>query len=222
MKKVLGTITVTAALASGAGGCQSHGTSVENEPSPPQLVATDAKTVHPLGEGAPAPGAVLTGDDGRTVNVASLYAAKPSILIFYRGGWCPYCNTHLGQIAKAEPELVAMGYQILAISPDKPEAVHATVDKGGYTYRLLSDSDMLLSKAFGLAFKVDDPTIAQYRGFGIDLDQASGRGHHLLPVPAVYIVDTKGIIRFAHWNPDYKTRLQPQELLEAARRVEDR
>jgi peroxiredoxin len=222
MDKVLGTITVTAALASGAGGCQSHGTSVEKETSPPQLVAADAKTVHPLSEGAPAPNVVLAGADGRPVNMASLYAAKPSILIFYRGGWCPYCNMHLGQIAKAEPELVAMGYQILAISPDKPEAAHATMDKGGYTYQLLSDSDMVLSKAFGLAFKVDDPTLAQYRGFGIDLDQASGRSHHLLPVPAVYIVDTKGTIRFAHWNPDYKTRLQPQELLDAAQRVKDR
>jgi peroxiredoxin len=186
------------------------------------LVASDAKTVHPLGEGVPAPDAVLADADGQPVKMASLYAAKSSILIFYRGGWCPYCNTHLGQIAKVEPELVAMGYQILAISPDKPEAVHATVDKGDYTYQLLSDSDMELTKAFGLAFKVDDPTIAQYRGFGIDLDQASGRNHHLLPVPAVYIVDTQGTIRFTHWNPDYKARLEPQELLEAARRVKDR
>mgnify|MGYP005845871931 CR=1 FL=1 len=222
MKKVLGTITVTAALASGAGGCHSHGTTVEQETSRPQWVATEAKTVHPLGEGAPAPDAVLAGADGKPVKMASLYTAKPSILIFYRGGWCPYCNTHLGQIAKAEPELVAMGYQILAISPDKPEAVHATLDKGDYTYQLLSDSDMVLSKAFGLAFKVDDPTIAKYRSFGIDLDQASGRSHHLLPVPAVYIVDTKGIIRLAHWNPDYKARLQPQELLDAARRLKGR
>ena len=112
-----------------------------------------------------------------------------------------------------------LGYQVLAVSPDAPEALRASLDKGGYKYQLLSDSDMALSKAFGLAFRVDDPTVKKYEGFGIDLAKASGRDHHLLPVPAVYLVDQKGIIRFAHWNPDYKKRLDSNELLDAARRA---
>jgi len=166
--------------------------------------------------GERAPDAALRRPDGQTVRLGSLLATKPSILIFYRGGWCPYCNTHLGQIAEAEAELVKRGYQVLAISPDRPESLRATLDKGDYKYQLLSDSDMTLTKAFGLAFQVDDPTVEQYHGFGIDLDAASGRSHHLLPVPAVYIVDRQGVIRFAHWDPDYKKRLGPQELLSAA------
>lgn len=60
-------------------------------------------------------------------------------------------------------------------------------------------------------------TVEQYQGMGIDLGQASGQDHHMLPVPAVYIVDTVGVIRFAHRNPDYKTRLAPEEMLKAAR-----
>lgn len=77
---------------------------------------------------------------------------------------------------------------------------------------------MKLTEAFGLAFRVDDPTVDEYRGFGIDLEQASGQTHHLLPAPAVYIVDTQGMIRIAHWNPDYKQRLAPADLAAAAQR----
>jgi peroxiredoxin len=187
--------------------------------APGTEVSDQAEAVTPLTVNDRAPNATLRRPDGEPVDMASLYKNKPSILVFYRGGWCPYCNTHLGQIAQAESELVAMGYQVLAISPDRPEALSETMAKGNYQYQLLSDSDMALSKAFGLAFRVDDPTIDKYRGFGIDLEKASGQSHHLLPVPAVYIVDTNGVIRFAHWNPDYKTRLQAGELIEAAKRI---
>lgn len=182
-------------------------------------VAQRAEDVRPLQVGAPAPDAALRRPDGTPVDARTRYAAKPSVVVFYRGGWCPYCNTHLGKLATAEPELVKLGYQVLAVSPDAPEALQASLDKGGYKYQLLSDSDMALSKAFGLAFRVDDPTVKKYEGFGIDLAKASGRDHHLLPVPAVYLVDQKGNIRFAHWNPDYKKRLDPNELLDAARRA---
>jgi len=191
-------------------------------PATQAAIPTRAEDVRPLREGDRAPSATLLCPDGQPLTLSAAYSTKPSILIFYRGGWCPYCNTHLGQIAKSEADLVQMGYQVLAISPDQPQALRASIDKGGYTYQLLSDSDMVLTRAFGLAFRVDDPTVEKYRGFGIDLDKASGRDHHLLPAPAVYIVDTHGIIRFAHWDPDYKQRLEPADLIAAARRIAGR
>lgn len=115
-----------------------------------------------------------------------------------------------------------MGYQVLAVSPDKPQALRQSIDDGEYAYRLLSDSDMSVARSFGLAFRVDDPTLRKYEEFGINLEKASGRDHHLLPVPAVYIIDKAGVIRFAHWNADYKTRLSTEELLSAAKRVAGR
>lgn len=125
-------------------------------------------------------------------------------------------------VAQVEPKLVEMGYQVLAISPDDPQALRQTVDKGDFAYQLLSDSDMSVARSFGLAFRVDHPTLRKYREFGIDLEKASGHDHHLLPVPAVYIVDKAGVIRFAHWNPDYKQRLSTEELLAAAEQAAGR
>lgn len=217
--KTFGSIALLAGLVITAAGCQQETQMTTSSPVAQAAIPTRAEDVRPLKEGERAPNATLSRPDGQPVTLSAAYSTKPSILIFYRGGWCPYCNTHLGQIAKAEAELVKLGYQVLAISPDQPEALRVSIDKGGYTYQLLSDSDMVLTRAFGLAFRVDDPTVEKYRGFGIDLDKASGRNHHLLPVPAVYIVDTKGVIRFAHWDADYKKRLEPEVLLDTARKV---
>jgi peroxiredoxin len=201
-------------------GCQSSDSSSEGGATTPPSIPDSAQKVQPLGEGDKAPNAALRRPDGQEVNLADLYAAKPTVLIFYRGGWCPYCSTHLGQIATVEAKLLSMGYQVLAVSPDRPEELRKTMDKQNLTYQLLSDSDMALSQSFGIAFRVDDPTLEKYRGFGIDLVQSSGRSHHLLPVPAVYIVDTRAVIRFAHWDPDYKRRLDPEKLLSAARKAQ--
>ena len=84
------------------------------------------------------------------------------------------------------------------------------------SYQLLSDSKMEASQGFGLAFKVDDKTHEIYKGYGIDLEAASGEKHHLLPVPSVFLVGTDGIIDFSYVNPDYKVRIEPEILLAAA------
>ncbi len=86
-------------------------------------------------------------------------------------------------------------------------------------FTLLSDASMSAARAFGIAFRVDDATFARYKSFGIDLEAASGQTHHELPVPAVFILDRAGVIRFAHANPDYTVRLAAEPLLEAARSV---
>lgn len=110
-----------------------------------------------------------------------------------------------------------MGYQILAISPDVPAKLSESKGKIEMSYKLLSDSGMECSRAFGLAFKVDDKTLEAYKGYGIDLEVASGETHHLLPVPGVFIVGTDGVIDFSYVNPDYKVRIEPDVLLAAAK-----
>lgn len=143
----------------------------------------------------------------------------PTVLIFYRGGWCPYCNTHLGELRKAEAPLVDLGYDLLFLSADRPELLYSSLKEPGLNYTILSDARMAAARAYGVAFRVDDATAARYKGFGIDLEAASGETHHELPVPAVFIVDRSGVIRFVYANADYKIRLAPEVLLAEARRV---
>ena len=74
---------------------------------------------------------------------------------------------------------------------------------------------MTAARAFRIAYEVDKATLAQLQSHAVDLEAASGEKHHQLPVPAVYVVTTNGLIQFAYVNPDYKVRLDPELLLAA-------
>ncbi|MCW8131487.1 MAG: AhpC/TSA family protein [Planctomycetota bacterium] len=152
---------------------------------------------------------------GEAVSLLTTVKAKPAVLIFYRGGWCPYCNRHLSALQKIEGDFAKLGYQILAVSPESVASIGKTGEKDALTYTLLSDESLAASKAFKLAFQVDDATKEKYKGYKIDLD-----GHRwILPVPAVYVTDKDGKIAYAHVNPDYKQRLDPEKIAEAARKA---
>lgn len=198
------------------GGCTNdEGAAQANDES--TFVPTSAENIRPLLIGATVPPLVLEDAEGQPFDLNQAIAEQPTILIFYRGGWCPYCNTHLGRLATIESQLTDLGYQILAVSADRPEKVAATADEHDFAYRLLSDHRMEAAKAFGVAFKVDDATLDKYAGYGVDLEAASGQTHHLLPVPSVFIIGTDGLVRFVHANPDYKVRIDPEVLVAAAK-----
>lgn len=110
-----------------------------------------------------------------------------------------------------------MGYQILAVSADSPEFLAQSRQKHQMGYALLSDHSMKGAMALGIAWQVNAEGLKMLKGYGIDLEKASGEGHHILPVPAAYVVGTDGRIRFAYVNPDHKVRVPAAVLLEAAR-----
>jgi peroxiredoxin len=176
-------------------------------------VASSAEQTNPLQPGARVESVSLKTVDGRTAELADFIEEKPTVLVFYRGSWCPYCNTHLAGLKEIEQQILDAGWQIIAVSPDRPEKLAESLDEHQMKYTLLSDSKMRAAKMFQIAFKVDDKTIEKYKGYGIDLTDASGRDHHLLPVPAVFLIGTDGVIQFTYANPDYKVRLDPQKIL---------
>jgi len=179
--------------------------------------ALDAGSVQPLKAGDSVPNVTLTNADGLDFPLSRLLKNQPTVLIFYRGGWCVYCNTQLAQLKQVEVDLQKLGYQIVAISPDKVEKIRESLKKHNLSYMLLSDSDAEAIKSFGLAFQVDDATYAKYKkDYGLDLESEAGAKHHLLPVPAAYVVDQKGKIHWVYFNADYKVRVDSQALLKAA------
>ena len=86
-------------------------------------IAASPEEAKPLAVGAQAPSALLTEMDGAKVDLAKEFAAKPTVLVFYRGSWCPFCNRQLAALGELEPKLLALGYQILAVSPDTVEGL---------------------------------------------------------------------------------------------------
>ncbi|MEO7718447.1 MAG: FKBP-type peptidyl-prolyl cis-trans isomerase [Capsulimonas sp.] len=174
---------------------------------------------HPLktGDVAPKMTSTLTGPDGKPFDLNKAIAAKPTIVIFFRGGWCPYCNTHLASLQKIEPDLAKLGYQLLAISPDKTPKLADMASKDKLSYILLSDPSMQTAIQYGVAYMVPPDMDKALQGFGVDLTERTGEDKHILPVPAAYVLDTKGNIKFAYSNPDYKVRVDADALLKAAK-----
>lgn len=188
--------------------------------APQGEVASTAAEAKPLKVGAQAPNSTLRSIGDKAVELKDVLKGKFTALIFYRGGWCPFCNRNLSDLAKVESDLRTMGVQLVAISPDTPEELNKTLNKDSLTYQLFSDSKAQAMKNFGVAFRVDDSTVSMYKDrFNIDLERSSGERHHILPVPSVFLIDQSAKIVFVYSNPDYKVRLSGEELLKAARKA---
>ena len=132
-----------------------------------------------LAVGEAVPAVSVRTEAGAQQKLSEAIGGKPTVLIFYRGGWCPFCTKHLAALAEAEPQLTAVGFQLLAISPDQPAKLRAKPSHQHLPYTLLSDSEMKAAQAFGIAFKVEDALVAKYKNdYGINLEGDSGQTHH--------------------------------------------
>lgn len=180
-------------------------------------IHASADQVQPLMAGMKVPDFTVRDVENELFQFKAEKQAKPIVLTFFRGGWCPYCNLHLSEMRLAEKQLRDMGFNIWFISIDKPELLLESLDDPEIGYTIYSDSSLEATLAFGLAFRVDDELNERYLNWNIDLEKASGETHHVLPAPATYIIGTDGIINFAYINPDYKVRLHPDVLLAAAK-----
>ena len=170
-------------------------------------VADRAEEISPLLIGETIPDVLLKAPDGSEHTFHSILSRKPTVILFYRGGWCPYCNSHLSEIKDAEEDIIKLGYQIIAISPDSPENLGVTSEKNDLNYFLYSDADGALSKAMGIAFKAPERNLEKL------LRYSDGANTGYLPVPAVFIADPNGLILFEYINPNYKTRMSAPLLI---------
>lgn len=180
-------------------------------------VPTDPRNVNPIEVGNTLPETTLTDASGKQLSLKEVLDGRKAVIIFYRGSWCPYCTRHLAAIGQHEQAILDKGYQIIAISPDKAAIIRDYSKDAELNYTLYSDSNMTAATAFGLSFKLDAATLEKLDSYDIDVEVASGKDHHLLPVPAVFITDGEGRIAFRHYNPDYKERLSSEKLLDALR-----
>ena len=82
----------------------------------------------------------------------------------------------------------------------------------------LSDMALEATRAFGLGYYVDDDMVEIIKGqLGAEVVTLEGESKVVLPVPAAYIIDTTGLVKFAYVNPNFQQRINPQLLFQAAR-----
>jgi len=188
-------------------------------------VADSADLIEPLQAGEEAPRFIVETIDGEAFDFNPQSLERPVVLLTFRGGWCPFCNTYLSDMRHAIPKIREMGVDVLFLSGDRAELLFDSLsqktqeDIAGLDYTLLSDADAQAAIAFGIAFKASERTINGRRNKNQDIEGSSMLKHGLLPVPAVFAIDRDGVIRFAYANADYKVRLPADELLATAREI---
>ena len=183
-------------------------------------IASDELNVMPLMNGQTIPSANLKDLNDRTIDIAKITQGKPSVIFFYRGGWCPFCNSQMGQLKAIEPKLIEMGFQLIGISPDTPAKLKQSMTEQELSYTLLSDANLDVSKAFGLAYftseKVTNRYLSKMKLENKLWQTPEGEQRLVLPVPAVYIIDGNGLVHFQYVNPNFRVRPAPELIMTAA------
>jgi peroxiredoxin len=159
---------------------------------------------------------------GNQVSLKSLLAKGPVVIGFYRGEWCPFCNIELRALQEVMPKMQKLGATLVAISPEKPDHGIVMTEKNKLTFPVLSDSGNEVARQFGIVFQVGKELSAFARNaFKNDISLRNGQDSGELPVPALYVVDRAGVIRFAHIDVDYMTeRAEPEEIIAALEAIQ--
>jgi peroxiredoxin len=165
---------------------------------------------------------VSTRQESAIVSLETLLAKGPAVVSFYRGEWCPFCNLELRALQEVLPEMEKLGASLIAISPERPDHGVIATDKNKLTFPVLSDFGNKVARQFGIVFQMGQEVQELARSFfNNDIAVRNADGLYELPVPATYVIDKAGFIRFAHVEVDFMTgRAEPEAVLAALHALE--
>ena len=159
------------------------------------------------------PDFVLANQYGEQRRFSDYLGHSAVVLNIYRGGWCPYCNMEMKALHDRLAEIRAQGTELLGLAPETPDRAAETAARHALDIDILSDSHNRVAEQLGLVFELPEALRGIYTKMGLDIPAYNGDDSFRLPVPATYIVDRSGVIRYAFVNADYTQRLEPSEIV---------
>jgi peroxiredoxin len=176
-------------------------------------VAVDAVSLGsvPMGigipPGGPAPSGTAFDEEGKPVSFATLLREQsPLLLVFVRGGWDPYANFQVRELAKANAELTRRGVHTVVVTADRPAEVKKTKQSYGVPFPLLSDRDLVLHNAYRVVHQADERELKSLGRMGADIEAMTARKHHGFAVPAFYLIAKDGKVQWSHASEDERTQ----------------
>lgn len=172
-------------------------------------LGTAEKAIH---AGDYAPEFRLSDPDGKTISSYAVLNSGPVLIVFYRGGWCPYCKLDLRAVQAAAQQLRSFGASIMAISQQSANESRSTERMNGLSFPSLVDRGGKVARAFGLRWSLSRELRAAEIEYGIDLTAVNGEPSWTLTMPARYVINPEGIVEYADISADYTRRCDPAEL----------
>jgi peroxiredoxin len=149
----------------------------------------------------------------------TLYAATGSgtaVLVFYRGAWCPYCNIALTTYqAQLLPQLTERGITLVAVSPQTPDGSLSMTEKNELAYPVVSDPGSTVAGQLGILTAPSVEARTSQLQLGLDLTAVNADATTTLPMPTAVILDAEHVLRWIDVHPDYSTRTEAQQILDA-------
>ena len=181
-----------------------------------RLASTNAGASAP-DVGEPMPGFLLPDNRGHLTGLEEVLAGGPVAIVFHRGHWCPYCHITNAALSEFEVEARTVGGRVIAITPDRRPFVGQFTAAAQAAFPILTDIDNGYALSLGLAIWVGDEMRGFMHAIGRDLGAYQGNDSWFLPIPASFVVNRGGIIVARHVNPDYRQRMELQDLMAALR-----
>lgn len=153
----------------------------------------------------------MPDQDGHLVSLSGLLEHGPVVLAFHRGHWCPYCRLNMAGLAEIEER--ARPAQIIGISAETQKYTRKLQAEAGGQFPILSDAGAGYALSINLTVWVDEAMSRMIEGAGWDIPLYQGGTDWILPIPAVFIVRQDGIIAARHVDPDYRRRMELDDLL---------
>ena len=126
---------------------------------------TEMTLLH-LGDPFPALTVALPGGDA--LRLPDALAGNFSVILFYRGSWCPYCNAQLHVFQRSLDRLAGMDVSVAALSVDGETITRGLIAKHGLRFPVDHSADARAIAASTGAFVNDDPVYLQSTGFVLD------------------------------------------------------
>lgn len=162
------------------------------------------------------PTAELLDVSGQPIASSAVLGGIPTVVVFYRGAWCPYCNLALRAYQRdLVPALRERGVNLVAISPQKPDGSVSVIEANELTFTVASDPGNTLASALGILTAPTEDAQAAQQQLGLDLRAVNADGTTAVPMPTVAIVDADGVLRWIDVHPDYTSRTEPVDVLAA-------
>ncbi len=169
-------------------------------------------------EGEAFPDFMLPNAEGRLVSLEERLAQGAVVLGFFRGTWCPFCNLMLEALAAAMPRIKAKGAALLALTPETgalPAALQARYEN---RFEVLCDADFGVGLQAGVVHKIPPLYRANLAAAQLDLSIRHGNAAWCLPVPAIFLIRSDGIIARRFVDVDFTKWPEPDEIIDALER----
>ncbi|MDO6596881.1 peroxiredoxin-like family protein [Oceanihabitans sp. 2_MG-2023] len=170
--------------------------------------------------GEKAPDFILPNPVGKSISLHTILKEGPVVVTFYRGDWCPYCNLQLRALQSRLNDIHALGASLVAISPQVPDGSLTKNEISEMDFMVLSDQDAKVASQYGVAWEVPEFLMEHMRvDRNLDLETINNGNRNILPIPATFVLDIDGMVKWSFVDVDYRTRAEPDAIIDALKEL---